>query len=115
MNTIRTQPKVVLTTTLPTSALTFYGPIIDEFQSRGYKVHVVTSEGPEVPRLRKRADIVHIIAMERAISPLADLRALRAWVWLLHDLKPVLVLAGTPKASLLGLVAARLNRVPQRA
>ena len=66
------RPTVVLTTTWPRSANAFYGPVIDQFHSRGYDVHVVTSDGPEVPSLRERADDVHIIAMERAISPLAD-------------------------------------------
>ena len=83
---------MVLTTTWPRSANAFYGPVIDQFHSRGYDVHVVTSDGPEVPSLRKRADVVHIIAMERAISPLSDLRALLAWLRLLHALKPDLVL-----------------------
>ncbi len=115
MRTNRAQRSVVLTTTLPRSANAFYGPVIDEFRSRGYEVHVVTSDGRGVPRLRERADALHLIAMERTISPLADLRALIAWLRLLHTLKPDLVLGGTPKAALLGLVAARLSRVPRRA
>lgn len=115
MNRIRTKPRVLLTTTLPTSAFTFYGPTIDEFQSRGYEVHIVTSEGREVTCLRQRADCVHIIPMERTISPLADARALWAWLRLLRSIKPDVILGGTPKAALLGLVAARLNRVPRRA
>jgi len=78
MKRIRSQTAVVLTTTLPRSADTFYLPIIDEFQSRGWKVHVVTSDGPEVSRLRERADMVHIISIERTISPWADVRTLWA-------------------------------------
>src|ERR1035437_6612217 len=114
MKRIRSQPAVVLTTTLPRSADTFYLPIIDEFQSRGWRVHVVTSDGPEVSGLRERADMVHIISMERAISPWADARSFWAWVRLLRGIKPALVLGGTPKAALLGMVAARLNHVPRR-
>ena len=112
---IRTRPAVVVTTTISRTVDGFYGQIIDEFQSRGYEVHVVTSEGPEVPRLRKRADAVHIIPMERTISPLADLRALWAWVRILRHIKPAVVFGGTPKAALLSMVASRLTRIPRRA
>jgi len=115
VNQIRTRPAVVVTTTISRTVDGFYGQIIDEFQSRGYEVHVVTSDGPEVPRLRKRADAVHIIPMERTISPLADLRALWAWVRILRRIRPEVVFGGTPKAALLSMVASRLNRVPRRA
>jgi len=115
MNQPRTRPVVVVTTTISRSVDSFYGQIIDEFQSRGYDVHVVTSDGPEVPRLRKRADFVHIIPMERAMAPLYDLRALWAWVRVLRRIKPEVVFGGTPKAALLSMVASRLNRVPRRA
>lgn len=111
----RAQATVVLATTWPRSADKFYRPIIDEFQNRAYQVHIVTSDGPEVSLLRERADLVHIIPMERTISPLGDVRALWAWVRLLRSVKPDLVLGGTPKAALLGLVAARMTRVPRRA
>jgi glycosyltransferase involved in cell wall biosynthesis len=115
VNDIRSHQIAVLTTTWPTSADAFYRPLIDEFHNRGYEVHIVTSDGPEVPHLRERADAVHIVPMARTISPLADVRALWTWARLLRKIKPALVLGGTPKAALLGLVAARMTRVPRRA
>jgi glycosyltransferase involved in cell wall biosynthesis len=115
VNNARTRPAVVVTTTISRTVDGFYGPIIAEFQSRGYEVHVVTSDGPEVPRLRRRADTVHIIPMKRTISPMVDLRALWAWVRILRLIRPVLVFGGTPKAALLSMVASRFSRVPRRA
>ena len=115
VNKDRTRPAMVVTTTISRTVDGFYGQIIDEFQSRGYEVHVVTSDGPEVSRLGERADAVHIIPMQRTISPLFDLRALWAWVRILRRIKPEIVFAGTPKAALLSMVASRLNRVPRRA
>lgn len=115
VNQIRTRPTVVVTTTISRTVDAFYSQIIEEFQSRGYQVHVVTSDGPEVPRLRKRADAVHIIPMERAISPVADLRALLAWVRILRRIRPELVFGGTPKAALLSMVASRMNGISRRA
>jgi glycosyltransferase involved in cell wall biosynthesis len=106
---------VVVTTTISRTVDGFFGQIIDEFHDEGYEVHVVTSNGPEVPRLRERADAVHIIPMERTIAPLADLRALYAWVQILRNIRPDVVFGGTPKAALLSMVASRLNRIPRRA
>ena len=48
----------VVTTTISRSVDSFYGQIIDDLRARGYRVVVVTSTGPEVPRLRTRADAV---------------------------------------------------------
>ena len=115
MNEARIRPSVVVTTTISRTVDGFYGPIIEEFQSEGYEVHVVTSNGPEVPRLRERADAVHIIPMERTFAPLADLRALYAWVRILRSIRPEVVFGGTPKAALLSMVASHLNRIPRRA
>ncbi len=109
------QPAVMVTTTISRTVDGFYGQIIDEFRSRGYVVHVITSDGPEVPRLRKRAEAVHILQMERAVSPLADLRALWTWVRILRRIRPEVVFGGTPKAGLLSMVASRINCVPRRA
>src|SRR5699024_11134713 len=54
------------------------------------------------------------IAMEREPSPQADLRALRSWIVLLKELSPDIVFVGTPKAGLLGIMAAWLSKVPRR-
>jgi glycosyltransferase involved in cell wall biosynthesis len=52
--------------------------------------------------------------MSRVISPLGDLIALARLVGLLRHIKPSIVHTHTPKASLLGMIAAALLRVPVR-
>jgi glycosyltransferase involved in cell wall biosynthesis len=52
--------------------------------------------------------------MKREPSPVADLRALIGWVRLLRRVRPAIVSVGTPKAGLLGGLAARMTRVPAR-
>lgn len=56
----------------------------------------------------------HEIAMTRRLSPGRDLAALGMWIRLMRRLRPTGVVAGTPKASLLALTAARLVGVPAR-
>jgi glycosyltransferase involved in cell wall biosynthesis len=52
--------------------------------------------------------------MKREPSPLGDVVALLKWWRLLGKVKPDVVSIGTPKASLLGLLAARVRRIPVR-
>jgi glycosyltransferase involved in cell wall biosynthesis len=53
----------------------------------------------------------HHIDFVRQPSPLADLRALWQTIQLIRRLRPDIVHASTPKAGLLGMIAARLCRV----
>lgn len=57
---------------------------------------------------------IHVIPMRRNPSPWADLVALVRWTRLVRQLRPAAVMVGTPKAGLLGILAARLCRVPVR-
>ncbi|MGK0275285.1 MAG: glycosyltransferase involved in cell wall biosynthesis [Ilumatobacter sp.] len=57
---------------------------------------------------------IHQLPFRRQPSPIADLRALRATIRLIRHVKPQIVNASTPKAGLLGMLAARWCRVPIR-
>jgi glycosyltransferase involved in cell wall biosynthesis len=52
--------------------------------------------------------------MKRDPSALKDLVSLFSWLRLLIRIRPDMVMLGTPKASLLGMVAATVARVPSR-
>ncbi|WP_181419434.1 MULTISPECIES: glycosyltransferase [unclassified Curtobacterium] len=56
----------------------------------------------------------HALALARDPSPTRDLRALLELVRLMRQLRPETVVYGTPKATLLAGVAARLTGVPTR-
>ena len=82
----------------------------------GFEILVVSSPGPELGRLSEDLGVrTAELPMTREMSPLPDAGALRAWVRLLRRERPAVVVTATPKASLLGQVAARLTRVPRRA
>lgn len=87
----------------------------ERFRDQGWEVHVVSSPGPNSRRLaRIRGIAYHPIDMGRNPSFLGDLRALASWIALMRSVKPHVTSVGTPKAGLLGGIAAALVRVPRR-
>lgn len=101
--------------TIPGSADTLLRGQLGWFQARGWDVHLATSSGPLLGAVTGREEVVgHVVSMEREISPVRDAVALVRWIRLLRRLRPDLVNVGTPKAALLGAVAAWLTRVPVR-
>lgn len=102
---------MAFTTTAADTSECFVAPVAAELAKRGHRIHLIT--GDRVPQV----DFPHtsaVLPMNRAISPAADVASLRRWVSHLRMKKPRMIVAGTPKASLLGLTAARVARVPAR-
>lgn len=81
----------------------------------GFRVTLVSSPGPllESTAASEGAEAAPI-PIERAIAPLSDLFALYRLWRLLGRIRPDLVEFSTPKAGLLGILAARLRRIPRR-
>lgn len=81
----------------------------------GFLVTLVSSPGQLLDQAAAKQDVEPVaIAMRREIAPLADLVSLvRLWR-LLGKCKPDIVEFSTPKAGLLGSLAAWLRRVPWR-
>lgn len=83
--------------------------------SRGWEVHVVSSPGPLLAALEVQEGVVaHPIEMARNPSLSSDLKSFIEWMQVVREVKPHLISAGTPKAGLLGILAARILRVPRR-
>jgi glycosyltransferase involved in cell wall biosynthesis len=81
----------------------------------GFEVHVISSPGPELARFAEgEGSVPHAVPMLRRITPLRDLAAV-AKIWrILRAIRPAIVDAHTPKAGLLGMIAAWLAAVPVR-
>ena len=106
----------VVASTVPVTLATFHRELLRQLGDAGFEIIVVSSPGPELRRLSEDLGVgAAELPMTREMSPLPDARALHAWVRLLRRERPSLVFTATPKASLLGQVAARLTRVPRRA
>jgi glycosyltransferase involved in cell wall biosynthesis len=101
------QPRLVHMVTVPATLSLMRGQL--GFCVRaGFDVHVVASLGagprPEVDE----GVTLHSVEMNRSLAPVADLASVTRASALLARLRPDLVQAGTPKAALVGMMAARL-------
>lgn len=108
-------PVAVVTATIPLTLDLFHRELMRQLVADGFVVHVVSSPGPSLDRLAAELPIItHAIPMMREVSLWADAVALLRWARLMRHLRPSLLVTATPKASLLGQLAARLARVPNR-
>lgn len=107
--------KVVLIVTVEESALTFYKNYVRFLRERGWEVTVVanSSGALETWAATEGATGYHI-PYERDPSMAIDLQTLVATIRLLRRIRPDAVVSATPKAGLLGILAAKLIGVPVR-
>src|SRR3974390_1404548 len=83
-------------------------------QDAGYDVSAICSFGPWVEEIQASGLPLHVIPMRRAITPLADLVALGRIYRCFRQEQFAVVHTHTPKANLLGQLAACMARVPVR-
>jgi len=89
-------------------------PQMKFFKEQGYDISAVCSSGELVWRVEQEGIPVKTITIKRKVSPLADLAALWQLFWYFRKERFDIVHTHTPKASLLGQIAAWLARVPLR-
>ncbi len=82
---------------------------------QGFEVVAMTAPGPDLETVAAREGVATaaVPGLAREIAPAADLAALFRLRRLFRRLAPDLVVAGTPKAGLLGTLAARWAGVPR--
>ncbi|MGC4002369.1 MAG: glycosyltransferase family 4 protein [Pirellulales bacterium] len=99
-------------TTVPVS-LNFFRGQIGYLKEHGFTVSAISSPGEELDAAAVREEIdLYGVRMSRGIDPLRDIVSLfRLWR-LLRRLRPRIVHSHTPKAALLGTIAARLTGTP---
>ncbi|PAP76391.1 glycosyltransferase family 4 protein [Rubrivirga marina] len=111
----RSRPRLVYVVTDPMTARHLLRGQLAAAGRRGFDVAVATAAGPDLDRVAARDGVeVFPVPITREIAPLADARALAALVGVMRRWRPDVVNAGTPKAGLLGTLAARLAGVPVR-
>lgn len=107
-----TRLRIVHTVTVPLSLIP-YANQLKYMHRRGIEVHAISSPGEAWESVGHHVR-AHHVPMRRAISPARDLVALGRLCRKLRHIDPHVVQAHTPKAGLLGMLAAVLTRVPVR-
>lgn len=107
--------KLVVGVTVGASAVGMLRGQLAWLQERGWDVTLVTTPDEKAKIAAEREDVtLEGVQMSRNISLKADIRALLGWIRVLRNLRPDAVSVGTPKAGLLGILAAWVTRVPRR-
>jgi glycosyltransferase involved in cell wall biosynthesis len=109
------RPRLVYLTTHAASAQFLMTGQLAYMRERGFDVYLISSPDRALGTVAAREGVTTIpISLEREIHPWRDLGALIRIYRVLRRLQPEIVNAGTPKAGLLGMLAAWLARVPVR-
>lgn len=97
-------------------ALQYLLPGQMQFMSQhGFDVLMISADGKERAAVIKNEHCAHvIIPMTRQITPLQDLKCLWQLIKLFRKIRPHIVHSHTPKAGLLGMLAAYFCAVPVR-
>lgn len=107
--------KLVYGVTVGVSAFALMRGQLRWFSSNGWDVILACSPDEEARLTVEREQIAfHGISTQRDISPISDIRSLWRWISFLRKTRPHAVNVGTPKAGLLGSLAAWLTGVPKR-
>ena len=105
---------IVYAVTVPV-AISYFAGQLRYMRECGYEVTVISSPGTELDRAAEQEGVRIIpLPIAREISPVRDLISLwRLWS-VMRRLRPAITNVGTPKAGLLGGIAALLAGVPCR-
>ena len=103
-----TKPSVLHITTVPASLMFLHGQV-GYVQARGWQVHALSSAGPSLSAFASKEQVtVHTADFTRNFAPIEDLSAFVQTIRVIWRVRPAIVHAHTPKAALLGLLAAFL-------
>lgn len=113
--TATARPRVMIITTSHETLGAFFGRQLTFLASHGFDMHAVCSPGPGLDYVNADgASTVHAVRMERKPNLLRDLISLVTLWLLILRVRPGIVHAHTPKAGLLGMLAALFAFVPVR-
>jgi glycosyltransferase involved in cell wall biosynthesis len=108
------RPHIVVGITSAQTCLVLSGRL-RALREEGFRVTLVSSPGALLTQTAAQEGVASIgLSMRREMAPMADLLSFARLWWLLFRLKPDMTEFSTPKAGLLGSIAAKLCGVPAR-
>jgi glycosyltransferase involved in cell wall biosynthesis len=109
------KPKLIRITTIPLGLKNLLTGQMRFMQDNGFDVIMVSADGPLKNALVEQEKCQHVVVpMSRKITLWQDLKCLYLLTKLFLKEKPNIVHTHSPKAGLLGMLAAKLTRVPIR-
>lgn len=108
------KPRLLRITTVPISFHYLLRGQLSFMKEQGFEVIAISADGKERQQILDEGIQHHIIPFTRKITPVLDFIALINLIWLIRKLKPQIVHTHTPKAGLLGMIAAWFCSVPVR-
>jgi glycosyltransferase involved in cell wall biosynthesis len=107
--------RLVHIVTMPVTARVLLQGQLAYLRARGFDVTLISSPGPDLDRVAEVEGVRTVaVPMLRDPAPARDLVSLGRLIRVLRQLRPELVISSTPKAGLLGSLAARQLGVPTR-
>lgn len=106
--------KLIIGITAPQSTMLLEGQL-SYFRRRGYQVFLMAPLAAQTLAVCEKEDAILLpISIRREISPFRDFKSFLQIYKYLLQIKPDIVNFGTPKISLLGLIAAKLMGIKKR-
>jgi glycosyltransferase involved in cell wall biosynthesis len=109
------QKKIIRITTVPISLKYLLPGQMCFMREKGFEVLMISAAGKEIEEVIAKEGCEHrIVPMTRKITPIKDLACLWQLIKIFRKEKPDIVHTHTPKAGLLGMLAAKLSGVKIR-
>ncbi|MBP6432534.1 MAG: glycosyltransferase family 4 protein [Ferruginibacter sp.] len=109
------KPKLIRITTVPMALKYLLAGQMQFMQQNGFDVLMISADGKELQDVIANENCRHVLVpMTRKITPFQDLKCLFQLIKIFKKEKPTIVHTHTPKAGLLGMLAAKLCGVKVR-
>src|SRR5947209_8241821 len=107
--------KLARVTTVPISLEVLLSGQMRYMKENGFEVYMISSPGDNTTQLEEKENCRFItVEMTRTVTPLKDLLSIYKLIKTFKKIKPDIVHTHTPKAGLVGMMAAWLCKVPVR-
>ena len=111
----RNENRIMFAVTIAPTIRVLMDGQIEWLSRQGYEVHTCSAGQLDSTRADKAfTHTHHSIEMTREMSPLQDLHSIVQWFRVIAKVRPQTLVASTPKAALVSLIAAKALRVPHR-
>jgi glycosyltransferase involved in cell wall biosynthesis len=105
---------ILLAVTSSITVNTILRPVVNLLHANNFKISAIGGIGVIEDSIIQKLDKYHTLKMNRSISPLSDIFLILKAFFIIKKLKPDMILASTPKASVIVLAAGWLLKVPIR-